>query len=702
MSLRIEADDWFGYQTLRLDFADLRSVAITGPNDHGKSAITDALTFGIWGEIGSRPGINSRSADRFIRHGTDSFLLKVAFTTTDGQEVLVTREKHRGQAMVVNLYVDDVLKSGGIIKETQARIDGLIGLDFEGITATNVALQRDMGRLMNADPRHRKDLLIQYLGLDQFEPLHKAAKAEADEAAADLKSAEANVARLEDVITDAEPLRAQHAEAAGLLATVRTQLAMAEEQRSDLRERYATAKAAKDRLTAEWAAAKLAEADREAATDIVATMAEKIAEADRAAREPEPRVQMPEMVPAGAIEDAEQIRDAARLQIAERDRIADALQTLVGRANEAIERRALVDVVPCGAVGIYATCPLLTGIPTLEDIEATGASIDRTTTRLVALEGKATEAAEAEAERQRLVVAEAYYTRAKNGAATVRRDWAQRVAAARDLAASRRETLATAQSALERLTTGPTPDVAYTAAEEAGAALGALLAAGEAIRVQVERLRGEAATHEATERDLDRRMAVIGDAERQIGGWRDMAAEAKERGAIYSALADAWHRDGVPTEMIERAIPVMESKANEILARLPEELTLVMRTQKPTKGGMAETFDIIVTIAGVEQEYGMFSWGARLRIDVALRLALAEVNAHRSGQRVDWLWFDEPLSDLDTEGVEAMLELLATIRDDFQPIVVVSHHPTFSDALETQIDVLKDEATQIIEARLAA
>jgi DNA repair exonuclease SbcCD ATPase subunit len=103
-----------------------------------------------------------------------------------------------------------------------------------------------------------------------------------------------------------------------------------------------------------------------------------------------------------------------------------------------------------------------------------------------------------------------------------------------------------------------------------------------------------------------------------------------------------------------------------------------------------------VTIDGVEREYGLLSWGARLRVDIALRLALGEILTHRSGKRIETLWLDEPLADLDPEGVEAMLELLVAISSDFPLVVVVSHNTSFSDALAHQIVVRKVDGISTI------
>ncbi len=137
---------------------------------------------------------------------------------------------------------------------------------------------------------------------------------------------------------------------------------------------------------------------------------------------------------------------------------------------------------------------------------------------------------------------------------------------------------------------------------------------------------------------------------------------------------------------------MIEGRANEVLARFPQGLSLTLRTQRPVnKGaGMAETLDVVVTINGREREYGLLSVGARLRVDLALRIALGE--AISTGRQVRTLWLDEPLADLDAEGKEAVIETLAVLRDDFDLIVAVSHDPAFNDRFPARIEVVQDDA----------
>ena len=162
-------------------------------------------------------------------------------------------------------------------------------------------------------------------------------------------------------------------------------------------------------------------------------------------------------------------------------------------------------------------------------------------------------------------------------------------------------------------------------------------------------------------------------------------------------LAEAFHRDGIPSLILAEGIPAIEEEANAVLEGMPFTgqpggLTLALRTQREKKGGgMADTLDVVVTAGGWEREYGMLSVGMRFRVDLALRLGLSRVLARRGGGRVETLWLDEPLAALDATGREAVMETLGVLAADFGLLVVVSHHPDFNDRFPGRIEVTMED-----------
>jgi exonuclease SbcC len=174
--------------------------------------------------------------------------------------------------------------------------------------------------------------------------------------------------------------------------------------------------------------------------------------------------------------------------------------------------------------------------------------------------------------------------------------------------------------------------------------------------------------------------------------WSGLLAEHADKRDVYRLLAEAFHRDGIPSAILAEGIPAIEEEANAVLEGLPGALTLALRTQREKKGGgMADTLDVVVTSNGWEREYGMLSVGQRFRVDLALRLGLSRVLTRRGGGRVETLWLDEPLAALDASGREAVMETLGALAADFGLMVVVSHHPDFNDRFGGRIEVSMED-----------
>jgi DNA repair exonuclease SbcCD ATPase subunit len=419
--------------------------------------------------------------------------------------------------------------------------------------------------------------------------------------------------------------------------------------------------------------------------------------------EPEPSTHGMAAPSTEAIEAAREAQGAAQDRLAQAVQIRQTFAQLEEQVARGESQREILPTVPCGGKGKYATCRFLTDVPAAAELEEARSSLERTRVVLV-------DPAELRADVERTSNAFNDLIREVNDANRA----TDKAEAEHRLWAARRESFNATQAARARAAQ-QVQDRVLRATEEQAAATAALEAVGKELADPV-RLEADLVTQESTRagaqeridaaepklRELEGRLAVIADAERQLADERTKETKAGRIAEMFGWLAEAWHRDGLPTAHIEAAVPAIEERANEILSRLPEDLAVQLRTQRPTKGGMAETLDIIVTIDGWESEYGLLSVGARFRVDLALRLALADLLTHRTGASIQTLWLDEPLAALDAPSVEATVETLTALSDDFGLIVVVSHHPTFNDAFEAAIAVRKEDGVATAQLQEAA
>ena len=172
----------------------------------------------------------------------------------------------------------------------------------------------------------------------------------------------------------------------------------------------------------------------------------------------------------------------------------------------------------------------------------------------------------------------------------------------------------------------------------------------------------------------------------------DLEACTEQR-RLYKHLRTAFGKHGIPSLIIEETLPEIEQRANDILDRLTDgRMHVRLNTLKEKKsGGTKETLDIIITDEqGVARPYETFSGGESFRVNFALRVALAQLLAERSGVRVRTLVIDEGFGTQDEEGIERLVEAIQEIRQDFAKILVITHLPRLKEAFPVRIEVEKD------------
>ncbi len=173
----------------------------------------------------------------------------------------------------------------------------------------------------------------------------------------------------------------------------------------------------------------------------------------------------------------------------------------------------------------------------------------------------------------------------------------------------------------------------------------------------------------------------------------------------FKALETAFGRNGIPSLLIEQALPVLEEEANRILERLTDgQMSVHFRTQAPYKDAkrkdLKETLDIIISDAYGQRDYESYSGGEAFRVDFAIRVALARLLAHRAGARLQTLVIDEGFGSQDAEGRQRLLEAIRAVQDDFAKILVITHIEELKEAFPARIEVRKTPRGSQVEVVL--
>lgn len=576
---------------------------------------------------------------------------------------------------------------------TQAEIERIVGLSRETFRASAFLAQGDGAAFCEAQPRDRKRVLAEVLRLDVWERLHELNREELRAQADELQTAEGESRHLRELVerndglelevaavTDLEKIAADAYEAArSASAWIFDRLdaaRVAREKMQSIEAEIVGAKAERDRLEEISQASEAAVRERTICEDELGALATpaQVAEAEEAYRV-----------------DLERFQRVSRM-IEE----ADALSEVT--ALELREKAATLEGAP--ELGVCELCE-----QPLEDPAARQRVIERYREQAAEAEAKA-ERLNEEAKALGLMPPDESHVRAlrldgdrRARLETLIAGYAAAIAAAdepgfRDgLGEARRRTF-TLEADLELATAGT---ISWEAFSEVGAEAQKADSAVEAARVKLEGIRIQKA-------GLVERQRAVTEAQEKLAAVGERTAELQAETDVLNVLDRAYGRDGIPALIVESAaIPQIEVEASRILSELGSPFRVELRTQRELKSsdGLAETLDVVVLgEGGLARPYETFSGGERTRINLALRIALARLLAHRRGAESRVLVVDEP-EFLDEPGTQALADVLRGLSDDFERIYLVSHVPTLRDAFDQVIEVEKVDGRSRVSAPVA-
>ncbi len=188
----------------------------------------------------------------------------------------------------------------------------------------------------------------------------------------------------------------------------------------------------------------------------------------------------------------------------------------------------------------------------------------------------------------------------------------------------------------------------------------------------------------------------LSDLEQRRQQWQQVKSEEKrvaEEIELYEILAEALSVRGIQSLLIEESVPEIEQEANRILQNLTNNaLALRIETRRQQQNDkVVESLDIYISdVNGVLRDYETFSGGEKFRIDFALRVALSKLLAKQRSFGLKMLVIDEGFGSQDEEGLDAIMEAIEAVKDDFEKILVITHLDKLHEQFETKIFVHKD------------
>ena len=165
--IRLQITGFLSYQqSVDLDFSSFDLACISGQNGAGKSSLLDAMTWALFGEA-------RRKDDAVVNSHSKECRVVYEFDYED-LSYRVERSKQREKTTVLEFQVKD--SSGSwkplterSVRETEARIERTLRLDYETFTNASFFLQGKADQFAQQKSSERKKILSSILGLEVWE-----------------------------------------------------------------------------------------------------------------------------------------------------------------------------------------------------------------------------------------------------------------------------------------------------------------------------------------------------------------------------------------------------------------------------------------------------------------------------------------------------------------------------------------------------
>ena len=153
----------------------------------------------------------------------------------------------------------------------------------------------------------------------------------------------------------------------------------------------------------------------------------------------------------------------------------------------------------------------------------------------------------------------------------------------------------------------------------------------------------------------------------------------EEKNRLYTYYLDAVKRDGIPYELISKALPVIENEVNNILAQVVDfGVTMEMDGKS-----------INAKIVYDDQEWGleMCSGMEKFVSGLAIRVALINVC---NLPRPNFLVIDEGFGTLDSDNLSSLFMMMQYLKTQFDFIWIISHLEQMRDIVDGLIEIKKE------------
>jgi exonuclease SbcC len=706
--LKLQLQNFASYQNEEIDLQGIHVAGLLGPNGSGKSSFIESI---LWALYGESPKGGKRDADNFVRTGTDECTVVVDFSI--GRHVYrVLRswnKKERKGRLGFFVYQEDWEPRGKNAKESQAEIEKVLRMDYKTFVATVIQVQdKKTESFTDCSDADRKAILASILGLDTWE---RVAKIASDK----VKMLNLDKAKHERDVEYYQQLAGTYDDLINEVALNNRELRNLEDQLKQVREALEVAKADLNRnvdLDKEYV--DLIDRQNEIQNENVfksETYNKKVTEQMLAIsgvcdkiREQENKIsELSEFIKSNdqavldcaEYEHSLQVIENIKPQVDEYHEaenqikfLTQQLEYLSKELEEKTNNAELIRSVPC-AEEAKRSCPLMQNAwecfnkiePLLKERSDTKKKHEALTEKLSVLKPILDDYVEHESKVKQLSYAVDAVDK-RNVALDNKRNACallieyqkllEEKSQALDEAITEREEhnaqyqlkIQRIKDRLEEIQAIMTPQ---TTQEDQ---IRLLTEEQQTLEVQIENKRYTAGA-------LRNQLTAAENAKESLSISFGELVSTNNKIELYKIIEkSAGKKRGVPSLIVENAIPEIEALANNLLARVSNErFSVRFETQMESKTteNVQDVLKIIVMDDGEARAFQTYSGAQRFILDFAIRVAISKFLAHRSGTEIKILIIDEGFSALDDINFPKVIEVINEIAQDFDKVLIVTH-----------------------------
>jgi DNA repair exonuclease SbcCD ATPase subunit len=194
-------------------------------------------------------------------------------------------------------------------------------------------------------------------------------------------------------------------------------------------------------------------------------------------------------------------------------------------------------------------------------------------------------------------------------------------------------------------------------------------------------------------KELNKKITVLNGAiaslQSFIEGIKNKMIEVKdleEKGRLYTYYLDAVKRDGIPYELISKALPVIQTEVNNILGQVVD-FGCVMEVD-------GKSINAKIVYDDQEWPLEMCSGMEKFVSGLAIRVALINIC---NLPRPNFLVIDEGFGTLDSDNLSSLFMMMQYLKTQFDFIWVISHLEQLRDIVDGLIEIKKIDGVSSID-----